>query len=710
MTDENIVIGVKGEVEGGKVVKRVLDEIVASEAKAQKGSKALESQFNATDNAAKFLKNTMQTLGAAFGLRQLQQTVDTYTNIQNRLKLVTNNAEELTGVTKELFRISNDTRVAFEGTAEVYARVALATKDLGLSQRDTLQFAESLNQAVVLSGASAAEAAAGLIQLSQGLASGALRGDELRSVLEQLPAVADVIAKSLGITRGELRQMGQDGKITADIIIEAFKKSREELAENFAKTVPTIGQAFTVLQNHVIQFVGELDHVTGSSAAVAKSLLWIADNIDTLAKALAIATAAWGAYQLAMYAATGATVIAAIAGNVVAFVQLAATVTTVAEASALMNAAFLIGPGAFIAALAAAGAAAYVFRDELTAAVVHPIAELIILTDKAAAGLGKLFGKEWSVSGLKPEELRQAADDMITQIATKDDPTQNQGRVSTTGGPRTVTPSSDVLDAAKDAQKQLKQLIKETSTEQETLLRKISDLDKLKPYAKTKDELEAINRAQQIYNEQLKTASDTIPTMDSAMDRLVKQTDKFAESAASAFKDFVTGAKSGKEALSDLVGSLYQMVIQETITSPLSDLLRGVLKGGGGSSGGGLLSGFGSSLQSAAGSLFGSIGSGIKSFFGFDSGGSMVLGGNGGVDQNILSLNGAPIARTGRGEVLSISPTQAGGGGGGVTVNQVFNLSMGVGAAVAAELAAVLPQIQQSTINAVKEAQLRGIS
>ena len=97
-------------------------------------------------------------------------------------------------------------------------------------------------------------------------------------------------------------------------------------------------------------------------------------------------------------------------------------------------------------------------------------------------------------------------------------------------------------------------------------MRKISDLDKLKPYAKTKDELEAINRAQQIYNEQLKTASDTIPTMDSAMDRLVKQTDKFAESAAPAFKDFVTGRSQEKEALSDLVGSLYQMVIQETIT------------------------------------------------------------------------------------------------------------------------------------------------
>lgn len=711
MTDENIVIGIKGEVEGGKTVKRVLDGIVESEAKAQKGSKNLENQFNATDGAAKFLKNTLQTLGAAFGLRQLQQTVDTYTNIQNRLKLVTNGTEELLGVTKELFRISNDTRVAFESTAEVYARVALATKDLGLSQRDTLNFTESLSQAVVLSGASATEAAAGMIQLSQGLASGTLRGDELRSVLEQLPAVADVIAKGLGVTRGELRKMGEDGLITADMIIKAFADAREELADKFAQTVPTIGQAFTVLQNKVIEFVGELDKATGASQTVAQALIFVGSNVETLAKLIGIATAAWVAYKLAAYAATGAAIVTAIAGNVVAFFSLAASVTTAAEATALLNAAFLVGPGAFIAALVAVGAAAYVFRDELTAAIIHPIAEIIILADKAVSSLSKLFGGDGSnLSGLTPDELRGAADDIITGLGDKNDPTKNQGTVTTTGSPTGKTPpTAGAISAAADAQKALKQLIKETSTEQETLLKKIADLDKLKPYAKSREELEAITRAQEIYNEQLKDAGTTyIPGVESAMDRLVKQTDKFADAAAGAFSDFVSGAKSGREALSDLVGALQKMVFQETITSPLSDALRGLLKGG--SSGGGLLSGIGSSLQSGLGSAFSSIGSGIKSFFGFDSGGSMVLGGKGGVDQNTLSLNGAPIASVGRGEVLSISPTQSGGGGSGITIVQNFSLSMGVGAAVAAEMAAVLPKIQESTVAAVKEAQLRGIS
>src|SRR5690606_2602352 len=98
---------------------------------------------------------------------------------------VTTGTENLTTVTSRLFDVANRTRSSFEGTANLYARVALATKELGIGQQELLTFTERVNQAIILSGASAQEAQAGLIQLSQGLASGALRGDELRSVLEQ---------------------------------------------------------------------------------------------------------------------------------------------------------------------------------------------------------------------------------------------------------------------------------------------------------------------------------------------------------------------------------------------------------------------------------------------------------------------------------------------------------------------------------------------
>lgn len=240
----------------------------------------LKKTKSAADELQKSIMRAFAALGAGLLLRELGQLADAYTTVRNRLGTVVEGQENLAKVTTEIFAIANRTRQAFDATAEVYARVGLAAKDLGKTQEELLQFTESLNQAVALSGASASEAQAGLIQLSQGLASGALRGDELRAVLEQLPAVADVIAKSLGITRGELRKLGAEGKITADIVLEAFAKARAELDERFGKSVPTIAQSFTVLKNKLVEFIGTVDQATGASAAFSQFVVLLSNNID----------------------------------------------------------------------------------------------------------------------------------------------------------------------------------------------------------------------------------------------------------------------------------------------------------------------------------------------------------------------------------------------------------------------------------------------
>jgi tape measure domain-containing protein len=268
-------------------------EVVIDPSGAVSGTKQIRGALNSTGTAADrvgtLIKRALAFTGVALGVRQLQSLADTYTNIQNRLRGVTSGTAQLGAVTQQLFDIANKTRGQYEASAELFARVALATKELGRTQAETLQFTESLNKAVVLSGASATEAQAGIIQLSQGLASGALRGDELRSVLEQLPAVADVIAKSLGVTRGELRNLGADGKITAEIVLDAFAKAREELDQRFAKTLPTVGQALTVLRNQALRAFGGLDQSLGASASVAKIILALANNIDVLGRAAAAA-------------------------------------------------------------------------------------------------------------------------------------------------------------------------------------------------------------------------------------------------------------------------------------------------------------------------------------------------------------------------------------------------------------------------------------
>lgn len=212
--------------------------------------------------------------GILFGavVNQLRQLADAYTTIQNKLRLTTTDQSNLNAVFNELQNISMRTRSSLEANAELYAKVSTATKDLGISQKEVLQFTESLNKAIKISGATASEAEGGLRQLAQGLASGTLRGDELNSVLENLPAVADVIAKSLGVTRGELRQLGADGKISADTILEAFRKARVELDEKFLKIAPTASEGFVMLKNQLLETVGVLDQAVGGSSLLGSSL------------------------------------------------------------------------------------------------------------------------------------------------------------------------------------------------------------------------------------------------------------------------------------------------------------------------------------------------------------------------------------------------------------------------------------------------------
>lgn len=270
-------------------------EVIVDPTKAVRGSrqaiKSLGQIESASDRLRNSLRNTFAGIGVGVLIAQVVQLTDTYTNLQNRIRVVTNGQMELVAATEELFAISQRTRSSFEGTVELYSRLALAGRDLGVSMRDLTQFTESMNKAIILSGASGREANAGLIQLSQGIASGALRGDELRSVLEQLPVVADVIAKQMKVTRGELRELGATGAITADVIIDAFKNAREELADRFAKTVPTISQSFQVLRNSLVKTIGAFNNSNGAARLFSRTLIAMSNEMEFLlrsASALAI--------------------------------------------------------------------------------------------------------------------------------------------------------------------------------------------------------------------------------------------------------------------------------------------------------------------------------------------------------------------------------------------------------------------------------------
>ncbi|EXE24973.1 tape measure domain protein [Acinetobacter baumannii 1525283] len=209
--------------------------------------------------------------------------MDTYTGLQNRLKLVTNNQVELNKATEDTFRIAQKTYSAWDSVLQVYQRFSDNAKTLNLTMDDTARLTETVSKAVAISGASAEAADAALVQFGQALASGTLRGEELNSVMEQTPALAKAIAQGMGITVGELRSVAAEGKITSQEIVKALRNVQDEVDALFAKTDITIGQSLTLLNNEITKFVGEAGKGSGAAQALSGSIQLLANNLNLIA-------------------------------------------------------------------------------------------------------------------------------------------------------------------------------------------------------------------------------------------------------------------------------------------------------------------------------------------------------------------------------------------------------------------------------------------
>lgn len=218
-------------------------------------------------------------LAAAFSVRQLVQYADEWTNINNRLMLVTDSTEQLTIAQEDIFRIAQDSRQSLSASAELYQRIATNAAALGLSLNDVSGVVETISQTLAISGASAQGASAALVQLGQAFASGTLRGEELNSVLEQAPALAQAIAKGMGVSVGQLRELGKAGELTSQSVIDALKKMSDSVQSDFDKTTGTVGQAFQKLQNSLVVTVGRFDDATGASNIFAEAISGVADAI-----------------------------------------------------------------------------------------------------------------------------------------------------------------------------------------------------------------------------------------------------------------------------------------------------------------------------------------------------------------------------------------------------------------------------------------------
>ena len=249
---------------------------------ARRGMRRAGAQFRAFRNSVLSARGAVGALAGTAGIglmvKRFAEAADVMTLAQSRLKLVTKGTNELRQAQANLFAISQQTGSAYENTVTLYSRLARATEDLGVSQRKMLIFTRAVNQSLIISGTTAQEASAGMIQLSQGLASNRLGGDEFRSVSEQLTRFTRALADGLGVSIGKLRELSHAGKLTAETVLNATIGQAPKIAQEFAQVERTVQRAFTELRNQYLQFVEAVNRGSGAT----KELIAAIDQLKGL--------------------------------------------------------------------------------------------------------------------------------------------------------------------------------------------------------------------------------------------------------------------------------------------------------------------------------------------------------------------------------------------------------------------------------------------
>ncbi|HBQ7857589.1 TPA: tape measure protein [Klebsiella pneumoniae] len=261
----------------------------------------MERGFDGTTRAVNNAERSMSSLSgvavalaAALSVKQVSEYADAWATVNNKLANSLRPNEQLADVTERVFNITQQTRGSLDATASLYARLERATRQYGTSADDLSKLTTIINQGFVVSGATAQEAENAIIQLSQGLASGALRGEEFNSVNEQGNRLIVALADSMGVSIGEMRNMAAQGKLTTDVVVNGLLSQGAVIGKEFANTTTTISQALQVAGNNVTKFFGENSTVKTGAAIFNDAVVTASENIGVLSAALTAAAAIMG--------------------------------------------------------------------------------------------------------------------------------------------------------------------------------------------------------------------------------------------------------------------------------------------------------------------------------------------------------------------------------------------------------------------------------
>ncbi|HBE9110488.1 TPA: tape measure protein [Clostridioides difficile] len=243
-------------------------------ARAEAGFDRLEQQIRESDNQQRRLNedinkgasSTDRLLGSAkklvgvyMSLRTLGNVVnlsDQMTSTNARLNMINDGQQSDNGLNKMIFQSAERSRASYLDTAKIVSRVGMNAGSAFSSTREIVGFAEQLNKKFVIAGASTEEMNSALLQLTQGLGSGVLRGEELNAVFESAPNIIQSIADYLEVDIGKIRGMASEGMLTADIVKNSLLAAAEQTNAEFEKMPYTFGQIWTSIKNNAIMIFG----------------------------------------------------------------------------------------------------------------------------------------------------------------------------------------------------------------------------------------------------------------------------------------------------------------------------------------------------------------------------------------------------------------------------------------------------------------------
>jgi lambda family phage tail tape measure protein len=410
----------------------LLIRIAADTKQANEALRTISTQFKqvgdsgaqAADSTDR-LKNKVAAMGHAGGalylLTQAFQAVgasisgavkaaDGWAVVSAKMRIASGDATNFAEIQGKVFEIAQKAGARFEDIGDVYAKVAKGAETLGLSQERVIGVTETIANTLRMMGGSSASASAALTQFGQALASGQLRGEELNSVMEQMPPLAEAIAKGMGKTTGELRKLAQDGKLSVNQLVIALEHSALEVERQAAQMPRTFSGSMAVLGNETQKFVARMNEVIGASSLFQVAVETLTKNIGGIAVVLSgVLAAAISKAVAGLYAKAAASLAAAAASRAQAIAEAQLAVQAAATRLSIVgNTAALVAAQASLAKLTGAAATARVAMSALGG----PIG---IVTGLLTAG-----ATAWMVWGdnakSAAENAKEAADDNTQNV------------------------------------------------------------------------------------------------------------------------------------------------------------------------------------------------------------------------------------------------------------------------------------------------------